>query len=69
MIEARPFSPLQAIGVTVVWTNSVTPDGEIANGSPASNSNALARSADRVKAAALKNLIAASDLQYDRQLQ
>jgi hypothetical protein len=62
-----PFGPLQSMAVDVVWTITVLPEGtgtrvifdEVANGSDASNLDKLAGAVDRVKAEALRSLVAA----------
>lgn len=59
-----PFGPLQGMGVSVVWTISIKPDGEgslvtfdeIANGSSSSKLDALAPAVDGVKAEAMRRL-------------
>ena len=59
-----PFGPLQSMAVDVVWTISITPEGdgskvtfdEVANGSAASALDAVAPAVDGVKAEALRRL-------------
>ncbi|KCZ92722.1 SRPBCC family protein [Hyphomonas johnsonii] len=59
-----PFGPLQALGVTVVWTITIAPDGdgskvtfdEVANGTAASGLADLAPAVDAVKAQAMARL-------------
>lgn len=61
-----PFGPLQGMGVSVIWTITIKPDGdgslvtfdEIANGSTASKLDALAPAVDGVKAEAMRRLTA-----------
>lgn len=60
-----PFGPLQGLGVNVVWTITITPDGEgskvifdeVANGTPESGLDALAPAVDFVKGEAIKRLV------------
>ncbi len=64
-----PFGPLQAMGVTVIWTISLAPNEEtggtdvtfteIANGSPASKLDEIAPAVDFVKTEAMQRLISA----------
>lgn len=62
-----PFGPLQGMGVTVVWTITMTPEGagtrvvfdEVAHGGADSGLDAMAPIVDAVKAEALQSLIAA----------
>jgi len=59
-----PFGPLQDIAVTVVWTITITPDGdgsrvvfdEIANGTAGAKLDALAPAVDFVKTEAIRRL-------------
>lgn len=59
-----PFGPLQGMGVTVVWTISLEPEGEgtkivfdeIANGSSSSRLDVIAPAVDGVKAVAIERL-------------
>ena len=61
-----PFGPLQDLGVSVVWTITIEPEGdgskvtfdEIANGTNNSNLEKLAPAVDFVKIQAIKRLVA-----------
>ncbi|WP_262693640.1 SRPBCC family protein [Kordiimonas aquimaris] len=63
-----PFGPLQGLGVNVVWTITITPEGdgskvtfdEIANGTSESGLDALAPAVDFVKGEAIKRLATSS---------
>lgn len=59
-----PFGPLQGMGVTVVWTITLTPEGqgtrivfeEVASGTAASGLDAIAPAVDGVKSVAISRL-------------
>ena len=65
-----PFGPLQERAVTVVWTITITPEGEgskvvfdeVANGTSESGLDALAPAVNFVKGEAIKRLVA-TDMQ------
>ncbi|WP_300396518.1 hypothetical protein [Henriciella sp.] len=62
-----PFGPLQGMGVTVIWTITIEPDGEggstvifdeVANGATASQLARIAPAVDGVKGEAIARLVA-----------
>lgn len=68
-----PFGPLQALGVTTIWTITLEPTetgtlitfDEVSNGSAASNLDEMAQAVDYVKAEAITRLAAITPGQPD----
>lgn len=64
-----PFGPLQSMGVSVVWTITIQPEGEgsrvifdeVANGSDASGLDNIAGAVDGVKTEAMDRLVSAPE--------